>query len=224
MSRDLLASAEAEKSAVMAETDEASEAFAAQSTQAAHKVETGRQALEPLLGSSRQEAQLFREFSRCWEQLQVIDREVLSLAVQNTNLKALRWPLALPRAMQRMETALTGLMEAASPPQRCWHHPRRHTGRHRDTPYFHTPSPAHRREHRGPHGRNGGGHAQPGCPGNRGFAGLARAGRRARHSLSLRPHGPHIRTFKQSTPTSWRCLARTATFIRSLCPWDRSAR
>ena len=115
MSRDLLASAEAEKSAVMAETDEASEAFAAQSTQAAHKVETGRQALEPLLGSSRQEAQLFREFSRCWEQLQVIDREVLSLAVQNTNLKALQLAFGpAAAAMQRMETALTGLMEAAS--------------------------------------------------------------------------------------------------------------
>ncbi|HZC00511.1 MAG TPA: hypothetical protein VE844_03850, partial [Gammaproteobacteria bacterium] len=39
MSRDLLASAEAERSAVMAETDEASHAFAEQSIQAAQNVE-----------------------------------------------------------------------------------------------------------------------------------------------------------------------------------------
>jgi Four helix bundle sensory module for signal transduction len=115
MSRDLLASAEAEKSAVMAETDEASQTFAAQSTRAAHNVEEARRALEPLLGSARQEAQLFQEFSQCWEQLQAIDREVLSLAVQNTNLKALRLSFGpAADALRRMETALTHLVEAAS--------------------------------------------------------------------------------------------------------------
>jgi hypothetical protein len=118
MRRDLLASAEAEKSAVMAETDEASQAFAEQSTQAADKVETARQALESLVGSSRQEAQLLQEFSQCWERLQVIDREVLSLAVQNTNLKALRLSFGpAADAMRRMANALTHLMEVdpASP-------------------------------------------------------------------------------------------------------------
>jgi hypothetical protein len=80
MSHDLLASAEAEKSAVMAETDEASQAFAEQSIQAAHNVEKTRRELEPLLGENRQEAQLFREFSRCWDTLQEIDHEVLVLA------------------------------------------------------------------------------------------------------------------------------------------------
>ncbi len=49
MSRDLLAAAEAEKSAVMAETDEASQAFAEQSIQASHNVEKARRELEPLL-------------------------------------------------------------------------------------------------------------------------------------------------------------------------------
>jgi hypothetical protein len=81
MSHDLLASAEAEKSAVMAETDEASQAFAEQSIQAAHNVEKTRRELEPLLGENHQEAQLFREFSRCWDTLQEIDHEVLALAV-----------------------------------------------------------------------------------------------------------------------------------------------
>jgi hypothetical protein len=115
MSRDLLASAEAEKSAVMAETDEASHAFAEQSTQAAQNVEKARRTLDPLLGENPQEAQLFREFNRCWERLQAIDREVLSLAVQNTNLKALRLSLApSAEALGRLENALNQLMDSAS--------------------------------------------------------------------------------------------------------------
>jgi hypothetical protein len=115
MSRDMLIAAEAEKSAVMAETDEASQAFAAQSTQAAQNVEKARRELEPLLGSTPQEVQLFHEFSRCWEQLQEIDREVLSLAVQNSNLKALRLSFVpAADAMRRMETALNHLMDVVS--------------------------------------------------------------------------------------------------------------
>jgi hypothetical protein len=115
MSRDLLASAEAEKSAVMAETDEASQAFADQSVQASQQVEQARHALEPLLEGNHQQIQLFREFSRCWEQLQEIDREVLSLAVQNTNLKALRLSFGpAPDALRRMEKSLNHLMDAVS--------------------------------------------------------------------------------------------------------------
>ena len=102
MSRDLLASAEAEKSAVMAETDEASQAFAEQSIQASHNVEKARRELEQLLGGNRQEAHLFREFSRCWDKLQEIDREVLSLAVQNTNLKAFRLSFVPAAAAMRL--------------------------------------------------------------------------------------------------------------------------
>jgi Four helix bundle sensory module for signal transduction len=118
MSRDLLASAEAEKSAVMAETDEASQAFAEQSMQASHNVEKARRELEHLLGGNRQDAYLFHEFSRCWDKLQEIDREVLSLAVQNTNLKAFRLSFVpAAEAMRSMEEALNHLMDvvASSP-------------------------------------------------------------------------------------------------------------
>ncbi|HSX81610.1 MAG TPA: MCP four helix bundle domain-containing protein [Candidatus Saccharimonadia bacterium] len=115
MSRDLLASAEAEKSAVMADTDEASQTFAEQSSQAAQHVEKARRELEPLLGGNRQEAHLFREFSRCWDKLQEIDREVLALAVQNTNLKALRLSFVpAAEAMRRMEEALNQLIDVVS--------------------------------------------------------------------------------------------------------------
>ena len=115
MSRDLLASAEAEKSAVMAETDEASQAFAEQSRQASHNVEEARRALEPLLEGNHQHAQLFREFSQCWDRLQAIDHEVLALAVQNTNLKALQLSFVpAAEAMRRMENAFTHLMDVVS--------------------------------------------------------------------------------------------------------------
>jgi Four helix bundle sensory module for signal transduction len=115
MSRDLLASAEAEKSAVMAETDEASQALAEQSIQAAQTVEKARRELEPLLGENRQEARLFQEFSRCWDTLQAIDHEVLSLAVQNTNLKALRLSfIPAAEAVRSMEEALNQLMDVVS--------------------------------------------------------------------------------------------------------------
>jgi hypothetical protein len=115
MSRDLLAAAEAEKSAVMAETDEASQAFAEQSTQASQRVEKARRELESLLEGKPQEAQLFQEFSRCWDKLQEIDREVLSLAVQNTNLKALRLSFGpAAAALRSMEDALNHLMDVAS--------------------------------------------------------------------------------------------------------------
>jgi hypothetical protein len=118
MSRDLLASAEAEKSAVMAETDEASQTFAEQSIQASHNVEKARRELEHLLGGNRQDTHLFHEFSRCWDKLQEIDREVLSLAVQNTNLKAFRLSFVpAAEAMRSMEEALNHLMDvvASSP-------------------------------------------------------------------------------------------------------------
>jgi soluble cytochrome b562 len=115
MSRELLASAEAEKSAVMAETDEDSQAYAEQSIQASRNVEEARRALEPLLEGNYQESQHFREFTHCWDKLQELDKEVLSLAVQNTNLKALRLSFGpAADAIKRLEHALTHLMDVVS--------------------------------------------------------------------------------------------------------------
>lgn len=115
MSSELLASAEAEKSAVMADTDEDSQSFAEQSIQASHKVEEARRALEPLLEGNRQESQWFREFTLCWDKLQEIDKAVLSLAVLNDNLKALRLSFGpAADAIRRMEQSLTHLMDVVS--------------------------------------------------------------------------------------------------------------
>jgi hypothetical protein len=99
----------------MADTDEASEAFAAQSIQAAQRVEKARLEFARRLGVNSQEATLFQEFSRCWDKLQEMDREVLSLSVQNTNLKALRLSFApAAAAVKQMENALNQLMDSAS--------------------------------------------------------------------------------------------------------------
>ena len=112
MRSELFASAEAEKSSVMADTDEASRAFAEQSMLASGKVEQARVELEALIEKNSMEANLLGSFSSCWERLQEIDKEVLSLAVQNTNLKALRRSFVpAASAIKQMEYALSRLMD-----------------------------------------------------------------------------------------------------------------
>jgi dGTP triphosphohydrolase len=114
---NLLASTEAEKSSVMADTDEASQEFANQAMQASAVVEEARSEFARLMEGSKagDEMNFFQEFSSCWEKLQEIDREVLSLAVQNTNLKALRLSFVPAREIiRRMEGALDQLMDATA--------------------------------------------------------------------------------------------------------------
>ena len=118
MRSEMLASAEAEKSSVMADTDEASKAFAEQSMHASQNVGKARIEFKALIEKNKKEANLLDDFSSCWERLREIDKEVLSLAVQNTNLKALRLsfvPAAI--AIRHMEESLNQLMEslASSP-------------------------------------------------------------------------------------------------------------
>jgi hypothetical protein len=115
MRSELLASAEAEKSSVMADTDEASEAFAKQSMQASQDVEKARLEIDGLIEHKNPEATLFGDFSTCWEKLRAIDKEVLSLAVQNTNLKALRLSFGpAAAAMKHMEGAMNQLLDATA--------------------------------------------------------------------------------------------------------------
>ena len=81
---------EAEKSAVLAITDQDSLTFADQSRAATAEVERGRQELGKLLatGGTKGEQDLLSQFSEVFGNLQRIDEEVLRLAVKNTNLKA----------------------------------------------------------------------------------------------------------------------------------------
>ena len=86
----LLEAIEAEKNAVLAITDEASAAFAAQARGAADSVEQGRKQIESIIHQEKlpQETEMINEFNSCWSHYRKLDDTILSLAIQNTNLKA----------------------------------------------------------------------------------------------------------------------------------------
>lgn len=89
---NLLKSVEAEKSAVMAETDQSSQAYADESRRETDAVERDRQKLTSLIQKdpSGRETKLLLEFDSCWKAFLKTDQELLMFAVQNTNLKAAR--------------------------------------------------------------------------------------------------------------------------------------
>jgi hypothetical protein len=114
---NLHASVEAEKSAVLAVTDEASQQFADQAGQAATDVEQARREIEQLIETEKvpREMDLLREFNTCWERFQEVDRTLLPLAVQNTNLKAFGLSFGpASEAIRRMEFALAGLIDSTA--------------------------------------------------------------------------------------------------------------
>lgn len=86
----LLEAVEAEKNAVMAITDQASEDFAGQARKAADAVETSRKDIEAIVHQQKlpQEIKTINEFNACWSQFRKLDETILALATQNTNLKA----------------------------------------------------------------------------------------------------------------------------------------
>ena len=87
---DLLKSVEAEKMAVMADTDESSQDYAAESRKAAGALERDRLELGLLIkkDTTDREVNLFQEFERCWTEFRKIDQVLLDFAVKNTNIKA----------------------------------------------------------------------------------------------------------------------------------------
>ena len=110
---NLLKSVEMEKNAVMAQTDEESQVFAAQSLAASAAVEQDQKQLNSLIDAApmQDERNLVIEFNNCWTELRKLDEVILELAVQNANLKA----ASLSRekgaeAMRRFEHALEDVM------------------------------------------------------------------------------------------------------------------
>jgi hypothetical protein len=120
MRTSLTGASEAEKSAVLAVTDQESQSFADQARAATAEVERLRKALGELLaaGASQQEKDLLASFSVAFTEFQRVDRDLLALAVRNTNVKA--FDLAFgPAAQASKETdsALSRFLarHAASP-------------------------------------------------------------------------------------------------------------
>ena len=87
---NLLKSTDLEKGAVMAVTDEESQALAEQSRKSADAVERDFQELKILIDAAKidKEMKLLKEFADNWNNLRLIDKELLSLAVENSNIKA----------------------------------------------------------------------------------------------------------------------------------------
>jgi hypothetical protein len=88
----LTKAADASNRAVMADTDEASVAFAREAEQATQAVQRGADALAPILpglGYSN-ETRLLEEFGSRFAEYRALDHSILELAVENTNLKAQR--------------------------------------------------------------------------------------------------------------------------------------
>jgi hypothetical protein len=113
----LTSSSEAEKSAVLAVTDEDSRTFADQSRKAAGEVEQERVKLGELLtaGGTGKEKDLFARFSAAFIELRRIDGILLDLAVKNTNLKA--YSLAFGPAAEKlkeMNTSISRLVEKSA--------------------------------------------------------------------------------------------------------------
>jgi hypothetical protein len=96
LSADLLVqftkAADAANRAVMADTDEASVAFAREAEQAKEKVQADIDALRPLLAGLdySDEGRFLQEFVNRFTEYSELDRRILDLAVENTNLRAQR--------------------------------------------------------------------------------------------------------------------------------------
>ncbi len=84
--------ADASNRAVMADTDKASIAFAREAEQATQAVQRDTDALRPILLDLdySDETHLLEEFGSRFDEYRTLDRSILELAVENTNLKAQR--------------------------------------------------------------------------------------------------------------------------------------
>jgi hypothetical protein len=88
----ILKSVEAEKSAVLATTDEESRSFASEAQRFATEINRLRRDLRQLVTADRrpQETARLDAFDAAWGEFEDVDTRLLALAVANTNLKATR--------------------------------------------------------------------------------------------------------------------------------------
>ncbi len=114
MRADLYAAAEAEKSAVLADTDQASAEFARQARASVDKVAAGLKAFQGLADSPQERTQAKR-FDEAFAEYRKVDEEVLGLAVQNTNLKAFALSFGRGAAtLAEMEKSLRPLLDGTN--------------------------------------------------------------------------------------------------------------
>jgi hypothetical protein len=116
MQLGLSSASEAEKSAVMAITDQESKTFADQAHATTAEVERERRELEEVLkaGGTQSESELLAQFAQAFTEFQRIDSDLLNLAVRNTNLKAYNMAFGpAADALDEMNRALSRIVAAA---------------------------------------------------------------------------------------------------------------
>jgi hypothetical protein len=115
--------ADAANRAVMADTDEASVAFAREAEEAKQAVQRDTDALGPMLQGLgfADEARLLQEFVGRFAEYRGLDRRILDLAVENTNLKAQR--LSFGPAQEAADSVADSLEAVALsvPAKDRWH-------------------------------------------------------------------------------------------------------
>lgn len=114
----LLEATEAEKNAVLAITDEASNDFAAQARQTTDRVESGRKEIESIIRRDNLplEIEKIDEFNVCWSEYQKLDKTILDLATQNTNIKAQKISATqCAQEMARIDESLTRIIQRGRP-------------------------------------------------------------------------------------------------------------
>lgn len=113
---------DASNRAVMADTDEASVAFANEAASASRLVEQDLTVLEPLLRDLGfpNEQRALATFQGHWTKYRDLDREILALAVENTNLKAQRLSFGPAReAADAFRDSLTSIAASSAAKDRC---------------------------------------------------------------------------------------------------------
>jgi hypothetical protein len=114
--------ADASNRAVMADTDEASAAFAGDAEKTVKLVEADVRALTPALQTLgfQQEAQLLQQFNQHFSEYRALDSNILTLAVENTNLKAQRLSFGPARqAADAFRDALEQMASSVAATDRC---------------------------------------------------------------------------------------------------------
>ncbi len=118
----LLQAIEAEKNAVLALSDEESKAYADHARQASAGVENSRQEMDAIIrqGHGAGERAIMQEFNACWLQFRKLDETILTLAIQNTNLKAQHLSATQgAEEIKKFEEYLNGLTQPRVQANRC---------------------------------------------------------------------------------------------------------
>ena len=173
------AAADAANRAVMADTDEASAAFAREAEQAKEAVQAQIDALQALLRGLdyAEEIRLLQEFIAGFAEYRELDRRILDLAVENTNLKAQR--MSFGPAQEAADAFRDALASITPTGRRVAGRGTRRDGAGGRPGDASAAGAAHRRGRRGGDGATRGAHAR------RRGDGAARAG----HARTARPHG-----------------------------------